>query len=72
MKDTKGMVGGVVALAAGIALIGTSGATFVLGCGLWLVGLVAVLGAVRRDDDTPLAAITPAFEPVAADERQAA
>lgn len=48
MNDRKRMtlIGGLAAVVAGIALIGTTGVAFAIGWLVWLVGLVAVLGAV--------------------------
>jgi hypothetical protein len=37
---------GLIAVVAGVALIGTSGAAFVLGWALWAVGLAALLTAL--------------------------
>lgn len=66
------LVSGLAAVVAGVALIGTSGLAFAIGWGLWLVGLVAVLGAVGRPVDTPVATLAPSFEPVSLGERRAA
>lgn len=66
------LAGGLVAVVAGIALIGTSGLAFAIGWGLWLVGLVAVLGAVGRTGEAPVATLAPTFEPVSLGERRAA
>ena len=63
------LVSGLAAIVAGVALIGTSGLAFAIGWGLWLVGLVAVLGAVGRP---PVATLAPSFEPVSRGERRAA
>ena len=53
MNETKRirLTGGLAAVVAGVALIGTSGLAFVAGWGLWVVGLVAALSAVGRPAD---------------------
>jgi hypothetical protein len=48
-KDRKRQALAVVAVAAGVALIGTSGAAFVAGWGLWAAGLVALVSAVQTE-----------------------
>lgn len=53
------LTAGIAAVAAGIALIGTSGLTFAIGWGLWLVGLVGVLGALGRPVEKPVTALAP-------------
>ena len=45
-QDRKQQAVAVAAVVAGVALIGTSGAAFVVGWGLWAVGLAALLMAV--------------------------
>lgn len=42
---TRG-VGGVIALVAGVALIGTTGLAFALGWALWAAGLAALLTVI--------------------------
>lgn len=65
------LAAGLAAVVAGIALIGTSGMTFAVGWGLWLVGLVAVLGAVGRPAEARVATLAP-LERASLGERQAA
>lgn len=63
---------GLAGVIAGIALIGTSGIAFALGWGLWLVGLVAVLGAVGTSEYPATVTALPGLEPAAVGDRQAA
>ena len=74
MKDTKRITkaAGLAAVIAGVALIGTSGITFAVGWGLWLAGLVLVLGAVGRPvEAATVTTLTPALEPVVGEQRAA-
>ena len=48
-KDRKRQAVSLAAVVAGVALIGTSGAAFVAGWGLWAAGLVALLSAVQTE-----------------------
>ena len=66
------LIGGLAAVVAGVALIGTSGLAFAVGWGLWLVGLLAVLGAVGRPAETPVVTLAAGFEPTPLGERRAA
>ena len=50
---------GLLALVAGVALIGTTGVAFALGWALWAAGLAALLTAIpSAGDDRRLAAVT--------------
>ena len=40
------VVAGLAAIVTGVMLIGTTGLTFVLGWGVWAVGLVVLLAAI--------------------------
>ena len=52
LENKSRAVTGLIAIVGGVALIGTSGAAFLLGWALWATGLAALLTALPEAGET--------------------